>query len=256
MKFLGGVIHYEYKMSIKRIGMLVVFALFSLFFVITILGQGEELLVDTITDEDLWSSASSFIMVINMFIPVVCGILASDRIIRDDKLNVRELIRATRLNNRSYVWGKYLGVTLSEITCLFLMILCISAAEIAIGFPLKIIPINLLISLSANIPAFFFVNAFSVMCPSFMPVRIYQILFTGYWYWGNFLNAEKFFSISDTILNVAGFYQLEGFWATIYGGARRYTPTDAVLNLLVIFILATAALLIEERIISHREAAI
>lgn len=255
MKFLGGVIHYEYKMSIKRIGMLVVFALFTLFFIITIFGEREELFNSVISDENLWSSASSFIMVINMFIPVVCGILASDRIVRDEKLNVRELLRTTRLDNRSYVWGKYLGVTLSEITCLFLMVLCISTVEVAIGYPVKIIPMSLLVSLAANVPAFFFVNAFSVMCPCFMPVRIYQILFTGYWYWGNFLNAEKFFSISNTILNVAGFYPLEGFWGVIYGGTRRYTPTDAVLNLLVILVLSTAALLIEERIISRREAA-
>lgn len=255
MKFLGGVIHYEYKMSIKRPGLPVIFALFTLFFLITGFVEREEILTSTLADGNLWSATSSFVMTINMFIPVVCGILASDRIVRDEKLSMRELLSTTELDNRSYVWGKYLGVTLSEITCLFLMVLCISALLVVIGFPVKIIPMSLLVSLAANVPAILFVNAFSVMCPSLMPVRIYQILFTGYWYWGNYLNADKFFSISDTILNVGGFYPLEGYWGIVYGGARGYTPVDAVLNLLVILVLVTAALLIEEHIISQREAA-
>ncbi len=256
MKYLGGVIRYEYKMSIKRIGVPIVFALFTLFFLFTAFVEREELLNGTAVDGNLWSATSSFVMTINMFIPVVCGILASDRIVRDEKINMRELLRATKLDNRSYVWGKYLGVTLSEITCLFLMVLCIGIMLVVIGFPVQVIPMSLLVSLAANVPAILFVNAFSVMCPSFMPVRIYQILFTGYWYWGNYLNADAFFSISNTILNVGGFYPLEGYWGIVYGGARGYTPVDAVLNLLVILVLATAALLIEERIISSREAVV
>jgi len=256
MKYLGGVIRYEYKMSIKRIGMPIVFALFTLFFAVTTFAERGELLAGAAADGNLWSSASSFVMVINLFIPVVCGILASDRIVRDESLSMRELLRTTKLDNRSYVWGKFLGVTLSEITCLFLMVLCIGILLVVIGFPVQIIPMSLLVSLAANVPAIIFVNAFSVMCPSFMPVRIYQILFTGYWYWGNYLNADAFFSISNTILNVGGFYPLEGYWGIIYGGARGYTPIDAVLNLLVILVLATAALLIEEHIISRREAVV
>jgi hypothetical protein len=98
-----------------------------------------------------------------------------------------------RLTNRQYVLGKYLGVTLSEITCILLMVVFTGISFFLIGFPVQIIPMGLLVSLAVNIPAVLFVNAFSVMCPSFMPVRIYQILFNGYWYWGNYLNAEKFF---------------------------------------------------------------
>lgn len=256
MSFLNGVFRYEYKMSIQRTGLLVIFALFTLFFIVTTFTQQEELLAGAAVEENLWSSASSFVMSINLFIPVVCGILASDRIVRDEKLSMRELLRTTSLTNRQYVLGKYLGVTLSEITCILLMVVFTGISFFLIGFPVQIIPIGLLVSLAVNVPAVLFVNAFSVMCPSLMPVRIYQILFTGYWYWGNYLNAEKFFSISDTILNVAGLYPLEGYWGIVYGGARGYTPTDAVLNLLVIVILATAALFIEERIISRREATV
>jgi ABC-2 type transport system permease protein len=255
MKVLGGVIRYEYKMSIKRIGLLVIFALFTLFFLYTIFTSQEEILEDATADGNYWSTAA-YVITFNLFLPVVCGILASDRVVRDENLSMRELLGTTKLSNRQYVLGKYLGVTLSEITCLLLMTLCVGIAFFAIGSPLKIIPMCLLVSLAVNIPALIFVNAFSVMFPSLMPVRIYQILFAGYWYWGNYLNAEKFFSISDTILNVAGFYPLEGYWGITYGGVRGYTYIDALLNLLVIIVLAAAALFIEERIISHREAAV
>jgi ABC-type transport system involved in multi-copper enzyme maturation permease subunit len=255
MSFLSGVVRYEYKMSIQRTGLLVIFALFTLYFLITTLTSREELLAGAAVDGNLWLTAS-FVMSINLFIPVVCGILASDRIVRDEKLNMRELLRTTRLTNQQYVLGKYLGVTLSEITCIFLMVLFIGISFLLIGFPVQVIPMCLLVSLAVNVPAVLFVNAFSVMFPSLMPVRIYQILFTGYWYWGNYLNAEKFFSISDTILNVAGFYPLEGYWGIVSGGPRGYTPSDALLNLLVIIVLAAAALFIEERSISSREAAV
>ena len=255
MSFLSGVVRYEYKMSIQRTGLLVIFALFTLYFLITTLTSREELLAGAAVDGNLWLTAS-FVMSINLFIPVVCGILASDRIVRDEKLNMRELLRTTRLTNQQYVLGKYLGVTLSEITCILLMALLIGISFFLIGLPAQVIPMCLLVSLAVNVPAVLFVNAFSVMFPSLMPVRIYQILFTGYWYWGNYLNAEKFFSISDTILNVAGFYPLEGYWGIVSGGPRGYTPSDALLNLLVIIVLAAAALFIEERSISSREAAV
>ncbi len=253
MKYLYGVIRYEYKMSIKRIGLLVIFALFALFFVLTTFISREDFIAGAAMDGALWPTAAN-VMIINLFVPVVCGILASDRIVRDEKLYMRELLRTTILSNKQYVWGKYLGVTLSEVTCILVITFSLGLSLFFIGLPFEIIPMCLLISLAVNVPAVVFVNAFSLMCPSWMPVRIYQILFTGYWYWGNYLNAEKFFSISDTILNVAGFYPLEAYWGITYGAPRGYTPVDALLNLLVIIVLAATALFVEERIIRQREA--
>lgn len=53
MSFLSGVVRYEYKMSIQRIGLLVIFALFMLFFVITTFTQREELLAGAAAEENL-----------------------------------------------------------------------------------------------------------------------------------------------------------------------------------------------------------
>ncbi len=41
---------------------------------------------------------------------------------------------------------------------------------------------------------------------------VYQILFTGYWYWGNFLSPQVMFTVSDTLLNASGKYALMAFY--------------------------------------------
>jgi hypothetical protein len=52
MSFLIGVFRYEYKMSIQRTGLLVIFALFTLFFFVTTFTQQEELLAGAAVEEN------------------------------------------------------------------------------------------------------------------------------------------------------------------------------------------------------------
>ncbi len=99
-------------------------------------------------------------------------------------------------------------------------------------------------------PSFAFVVAFSLACPLIMPLRVYQILFTGYWFWGNFLNDKIVPTISDTLLNASGVYALQGFFqgqAFNPSGQMPYTPLDAWLNILVLGLCAASALFTLDR---------
>jgi hypothetical protein len=40
--------------------------------------------------------------------------------------------------------------------------------------------------------------AFSLACPLVIPLRICQVLFTGYWFWGKLISPKVFPTISDT----------------------------------------------------------
>jgi len=90
------------------------------------------------------------------------------------------------------------------------------------------------------------VVAFSLACPLLMPLRIYQVLFTGYWFWGNLLNPQAFPTISETLLNAVGQYPLQAYFGVVLDSTSKVavpvTPTDALLNLLVLLACIFAAL--------------
>jgi hypothetical protein len=91
-----------------------------------------------------------------------------------------------------------------------------------------------------NLPPLAFVAAFSIACPAVLPVRVYQVLFTGYWFWGNFLNPKALPTISDTVLVASGLPQATAFFNAPFG--RPATSTYAVLNLLTLAACAATAL--------------
>jgi hypothetical protein len=77
-------------------------------------------------------------------------------------------------------------------------------------------------------------------------------LFTGYWFWGNFLSDKVFPTISGTLLNSSGRYALQGlFFGTISNtGEPLHTPIEAWLNIAILISCAGAALLVLHRYLS------
>ena len=83
-----------------------------------------------------------------------------------------------------------------------------------------------------NLPPLAFVAAFSIACPAVLPVRVYQVLFTGYWFWGNFLSPKVLPTISGTVLVASGLPQASAFFDARFGSAgydavRGAEPADA-----------------------------
>jgi hypothetical protein len=105
-----------------------------------------------------------------------------------------------------------------------------------LGAPVQLIGVLLVAFLAMALPAHAFVIAFSLACPLVIPLRVYQVLFTGYWFWGNYLNPKAFSTISNTLLVPSGKYVLEWF--------SKGSPAAqvAVLNLLVLTACTAAAL--------------
>ena len=249
-KFLG-VLKYEYRMSIMRPGVLIVAGLFGVLFLFLVptasgLSNGSQI--------DWWEEAGWLTFSLNLFFPVFAGIIAADRGVRDIKLDVRELLRVTELSNTTYILGKYAGVVLSLLTLQFAEIILIALAYIGIlKAPWGLLPNALLASLLVNVPGVMFVTAFSLACPLFMPVRVYQILFTGYWYWGNYLNPDVIPSVSDTVLNAAGIYSLSAVFGAQFG-EQVTTIGEVVINVSVLLACAGIALFGMERILSLQES--
>ena len=240
MNLLAGVIRYEFRMSIMRRSMLIIFLLFTIFTLLA-LNSDVEFRASELDRALIQQEAGQAAFAMNIFFPVIAGIITADRAVRDDKLAVRELLRTTRLSDATYVIGKYLGVALSILALQWGMVLITSVVRGFIyGKPLAFLLPALGASALINFPGLLFVIAFSLACPLVLPLRVYQVLFTGYWYWGNFLSPEVIPSISNTYLHAAGRFALSAFYFNMWGAS--VDTSDVVINILVLMICAALAL--------------
>jgi hypothetical protein len=249
-----GLFRHEFRMSIRRPGLWIAYGLLFLFFTSFMFMSSPGGALDeneVITMPDLWKYAGRFIIQFNLFLPVVGGILAADRMQRDFRLGVRELQNSTPLSRPVYILGKYFGVLASVFLPVFLWVTALAVALAATGYaPWAMVYAMPVVCLVMTVPAFAFVTAFSLACPLIMPLRVYQILFTGYWFWGNALNSDVFPTLNGTLLTAGGMFAYQGF----FGGfpksipvPREYTVLDATLNLLVLGLCILACMIVIDR---------
>lgn len=243
-QFLG-VLGHEFSMSIRRKGLWIAYLIVFGFFISILASEG---LDHMYTDGTPWQEAGQTVYMFNMLTPIIGGILAADRMQRDYQLGVRELQASTPLSSSIYIWGKYIGVLLSLLLPIFLWVLGLSILSVAHGLigPAMIGAV-IVAFVTITIPSFAFVTAFSLACPLVMPLRVYQILFTGYWFWGNFLNNQVFPTISGTLLNASGVYAQQGFFSGTRSqvvGRPLHTASEAWLNILVLGVCAAVAIFV------------
>jgi hypothetical protein len=258
-QFLG-LVHYEYSMSTRRAGTWLAFGVVLLLYLTRALLAAQRLAVGT-SDALLWEYAGRMAFQLNLFMPVIGGIVAADRMARDVRLGVNELQRSSPLPRWSLVWGKYVGVLLSLLTPQLLVTLLLSGLMVARGTPPALLLYALVAFLAIILPAYAFVTILSLACPLVMPLRVYQVLFTGYWLWGNYLDPRVFPTISDTLLTSCGSYAYEGFFGGIVrrGGlgpqVAGHTPLDAAANLIMIAACIAGTLIALERCLAWRARA-
>ncbi len=248
-QFLG-VVRHEFNMSIRRKGLWIAMGLLFAFFGVALLTPGQSGPAAALAGTLPWREAGETVYLFNMLAPLVAGILAADRMQRDVRYGVRELQLSTPVRRITYILGKYLGVLLSVLLPMLVGIAVMDVLIVALGQARpEFILATLVAFLALNIPSFAFVVAFSLACPLIMPLRVYQILFTGYWFWGNFLNAKVFPTISDTILNSSGIYALQGFFRGQISKTTEalHTPLEGASNILVLGLCVAAVLFVLDR---------
>ena len=256
MSKLIGIMRYEFRMSIRRKGLWAAFGMIFMFLALGLNTTTGEGMANLLTGQAALKEAGEVIYMHNLLLPLVAGILAADRLQRDVHLNLRELQLSAPLTRWTYVLGKYLGVLTSSLLSSLIFVLLYGALAAATGLASpNFILAELVTYLAIVMPSFIFVIPFSLACPLVMPLRVYQILFTGYWFWGNFLDDRFFPTISDTLLNASGVYALRGFFhgeAFNQTGGVLYTPAEAWLNILALCLCAACALFTIERYLARQ----
>lgn len=245
MKLFLGIVRYEYAMAIRRWGVWLAFLLLGGFMAFSRLPA--DLLQHTGIPE--WQFAAARVFDFNMILPVVGGIVLADRIARDRKLGVDELLFAAPLKRWPYILGKYMGGLLSVLTPALLVVVVFGIWDSVLAGKPGVFPMMLVAFLAITLPAFAFITAFSLACPVIIPVRVYQVLFTGYWFWGNYLSPDVMPTLNGTLLTASGEFAMSGFFGGAVGGVPGLNPRalEAVLNLGVLGLCAAAALVALER---------
>lgn len=250
MSQLFDVARHEFSMSIRRPGFWVSYILLGLFYVVASVTPtvGKE---EILRPDQIWPEAGHVVFMYNIFLPLLAGILAADRMQRDVRMGVCELQRSTPLSIPMYILAKYFGVLLSVLLPAFIIVSLVGTLIVTRGIaPLSFLGPLSLAFLTIAVPSHAFVVAFSLACPLVMPLRVYQILFTGYWFWGNLLSPQAFPTISDTVLNAVGQYQLQGFFGMYFDASNmetHFTAPEAVANLVVLMACIAAALFVLDR---------
>ena len=249
-----GVFRHEFQMSIRQPGLWIAYGLLFVFYTLSVFWQPADAGKAILTDDSTWQFAGRMGFTFNLFLPVAAGILAADRMQRDFRLGLRELQLSTPLNLVVYILGKYFGVVAAFLLPILLWLWLVTCGLILQGTaPLSLLYVMTLAFLTITVPAIAFVTAFSLACPLVMPLRVYQILFTGYWFWGNYLNPNEFPTLSGTYLTPGGMLAFEGYFGGFSGSSPIYSSADATLNLFILG-LSILAVLITLKLYLERQA--
>ena len=203
----GGALRYEFLMQIRRRSIWLVLLLVRVMSAI--------LWLAFISD----SQATSLDAVMYLaqftawFLPLGVGLVLADRLARDKKLHVDEILDTLPGSLGARLVGKYLGRTLATLVPVALLYL------LGVGYILARFhdPHNLLLALETfaaiPLPGILFAAGFSVALPVLLKVPLYQIIFVGYWFWANLMSPRFHVpSLVGTMLNATGPWAQEAFF--------------------------------------------
>ena len=241
-----GIARYEYAMAIRRWGVWLAFGLAAIPVLSSISAYGEGGAAAPLTG---WALAGLAALVMNTLTPVVGGIAMADRLARDGRLGVSELLRSMPVPRRSFILGKYAGMVLATLTPVLLILLAGDVYLVAQGGPADTLWASLAAFVAINVPAYLFIGAFALACTAVLPVRVFQVLFIGYWFWGNFLSPKVMPTLAGTLLTPSGQFVHNAFFRVpgMQQAGNPHTPLEAVLNLAVLAGCAAIALVALER---------
>lgn len=257
MRETFGVLRYEYLMQIRRWGLWISsFVLVGLIYFFLLGGLLQKYQLPG-SSQQPWLAAIDLAAPLNIFAPVAAGILVADRFPRDFRLGINELLKASLPSARPLVIGKYLGSLLAVLTppiLLMLALLVYLALRLQMGALVWMVP---LVVLGTVLPAWLFFVAWSLVFPLALPLRLYQVLFAGFWLWATAVPPQRLPTINQTIIGLQGDYADHAFFkdtGSMYANFHPpATPGWALVNLGIVLGLTLVALALLPLVLRWRE---
>jgi ABC-2 type transport system permease protein len=251
----AGVLRYEARMVLRRKGLWLAYGLSCLIYtwapsIVRVIDRSV-----AIRPDQLSQLAGQLVFQFNMFMGLVAGIVASECLERDFRTGVSELQRSAPLGRWPYLLGKYLGTLAAVLLPYLLWVVLSGVALVGLGVvPPAFLPKLLAAFAAIATPAYAFVVALSMTGALLAPLRVYQILFTGYWFWGNYLEPRVLPTLNGTLVTPSGVFAFQAFFGGfLWGGHHdRRTPAEAWLNLAVLALCIVGALVAAERYLAWK----
>jgi ABC-2 type transport system permease protein len=204
------VARYEYRMQIRQLGLwLSLMLVAGIFYWLLVVG------LDTIPPQVLsnpWEFGANLALPLILLAPVAAGILVADRFPRDRRMLMDDLLRAVLPTSRSFVLGRYVASLLAVLTpplVIALPVVIYAAARFSLP---ELLWKTLVIFLIAVLPSWLFVVAWSLAFPLVMPLRLYQVLFAGFWLWAIAVPRGRLPTINESIVDISGKYASYAFF--------------------------------------------
>lgn len=260
MRETFAVFRNEYLMQIRRVGLWVSLILtVGVFFVLLLRATQVSQAIPPDYLNQPWKLATLLIEEFNTFTPIAAGILVADRFTRDRVLGMNELLNSALPSKMPLVLGKYAGSVLAILTPPFVLLLGMLAYLAATYHQ----PANFLtapvVLLAVAAPSWLFVVAWSLIFPLVMPLRLYQVLFAGFWMWASVVPPDRLPTINWSLFGVQGQYAHYAFFINDPVQSHYLHPPAtiglAIVNMSLIVGLSIVALALIPLVLRRQEAA-
>lgn len=244
---LRGATVYEFRMQLRRRAVWIVPAVVSLIAFVAFFGPWPDSNNTTLPER-----VAAWAQRVQMLLPIGVGVLLADRLPRDRRTGVGELLEATPAAVGERLLAKFAGATVATIVPIYAVGVGLVAAD---ERDWRTIPLALLAFLSINLPGLLFVGAFSVVCPALIWLPLYQFLFVGYWFWGNALPPDLGIpTLNGTLLTPIGDFMTAGFFGARGTWVLAAEPWQGALSILLLLGVAAAALAAGQRYLVWQQA--
>jgi ABC-type transport system involved in multi-copper enzyme maturation permease subunit len=207
LSITGSALRYEFLMQIRRRSIWLVLAL------VGALSYALWLAFQSGSDTTARDAVMYLAQFTAWFLPVGVGLVLADRLARDKKLRVDELLDTFPASPGARLLGKYTGSTLATLVPVAILYGAGTLYVLARYHD----PQSLLLALEAfaaiPLPGILFAAGFSIALPAIIKVPLYQVLFIGYWFWANLTSPRfKLPTLTGTMLNATGPWAQEAFF--------------------------------------------
>lgn len=238
-----GAFRYEFRMQIRRSSVWITFIALGAFFIVFHQPWYRPITTPASDAIVYWTGE------VQSFLAIAVGIMLADRLPRDRRTRVQEVLDTLPDTPGARVFGKYLGSTLASLVPMF-AVYCVGVGYIIFRWQDALaLPIALATFATIVLPGILFVGAFSIACTAILWVPLYQFLFVGYWFWGNLLPYFGIPTLSETILTPVGGYMCTGFFnpagreGVCSPGIQGATALQGIESILLLLVTAGVALL-------------
>lgn len=243
--FFGALV-YEFRMQIRRRAVWITMILLILLVIMALRGfTGGYNTFLGINELPLQTVIANWTDIINAILPIGVGVLLADRLPRDRRMRVDELFTSMPGALSSRLVGKYTGSMLATLVPMFAFY-CTGIGYIFFQVQQPQVLLLAVETFAAIVlPGILFISAFSIACPAILWVPLYQFLFVGYWFWGNWLGARTGIpTLSDTILTPVGTYISSGFFGDSIFPIQHATVWQGIESMLLLLGIAAIVMIV------------